>query len=215
MLQGAALEAWHYPGADDYRRQVDFTGVFIPADRSWSAQIASMGDRYLEPEHQRLLGIAAFTTHVLRALITAIEYRTNPPQDPTLTPHRRMQLSRDGESALVKELAIAWLLTPTVPSLLALRYALTARLSSILELSSSERVRGAAGRSERLAAARFLHLHFIAAAGIAVEIFDSLAEEGGRWALLFDEMELAPSWIREELIGCLRSTDARFLFKLY
>ncbi|GAA4119758.1 hypothetical protein GCM10022415_20270 [Knoellia locipacati] len=37
---------------------------------------------------------------------------------------------------------------------------------------------------------------------------------GERWALLFDELELAPAEIRAELLRSLRSVDERFLFKL-
>ena len=74
---------------------------------------------------------------------------------------------------------------------------------------------GPAGREERLGSHHYLHLHFLTAASVAVERFDELdREHRGKWALLFDELELAPEWIREELFGSLRSIDARFLFKL-
>lgn len=215
MLQGPALEAWKHRDAQEYRSRIDFTGVFIPADRSWSAQINAVGKGQMEPEYAQRLGIAAFTTHVLRSLVTAIEYRIGPPDDPLLFAHRRAELSRKDEARFVQDLADAWFLRPTVPSLLALRHALSARLSNILELSSSESTRGSSRRGERLAAIQFLHLNFTAAAGDAVDVFNSLIrDEGGKWALLFDELELAPNWIREELMGCLRSTDTRFLFKL-
>jgi hypothetical protein len=50
---------------------------------------------------------------------------------------------------------------------------------------------------------------------VAVELFDdTVQEKGKRWALMFDELELAPEWIQDELSASLRSTDDRFLFKL-
>ena len=44
----------------------------------------------------------------------------------------------------------------------------------------------------------------------------SLFAEGSpkRWALCFDELELAPAWLQKRLLGELRSTNQRFLFKL-
>jgi hypothetical protein len=214
MLQGPALEAWKHPDAQQYRDRIDFTGIFVPADRSWTAQLSLLGQGRIEHEHAERLGIAAFTTHVLRSLVSAIEYRIRPPNDPTLVAHRRKRLSREGEKEFVDEVTKVWFLEPHAPSLLGLRHALSARLSSILELSSSESTRGPGGRSERLGSTTYLHLDFLAAAGFATEVFNSLADDdGGKWAFLFDELELAPDWIRAELIRSLRS-DNRFLFKL-
>jgi len=213
MLQGAALEAWRRPEGTKFRESVDFTGVFIPADRSWSAQIDSVGEA-LSDEHRRLLGIATFTTHVLRAVVMAISYRVHPPDDPTLTPHRRVKLGRMDEAAFVRELADAWNASLAVPSLLSLQHTLTARLSSIQQIHSTERTRGPEGRNERLAQMSFLHLDFLAGVSVAAALFDSFDSHQGKWALLFDELELAPPWIRESLIGSLRSTDDRLIFKL-
>src|SRR4051812_44087591 len=38
MLQLDALRAWKHIEADRYRGLIDFTGVFIPTDISWSVQ---------------------------------------------------------------------------------------------------------------------------------------------------------------------------------
>ena len=49
----------------------------------------------------------------------------------------------------------------------------------------------------------------------AIDLFnDLIGEEDAHWALLFDELELAPDWIREHLIQATRSVDSRLLFKL-
>jgi hypothetical protein len=88
-------------------------------------------------------------------------------------------------------------------------------LSEIEEIASAERLNGPDGRSTRLAERNCLHLHFLAAARIAIEAFGQIVGEGGgRWAFLFDELELAPRWSLEELVRSLRSIDDRFLFKL-
>ena len=50
------------------------------------------------------------------------------------------------------------------------------------------------GRNERLATNHSLHLHFLSAAGVAIETFEHYGElVAGKWAYLFDELELAPA----------------------
>jgi hypothetical protein len=129
--------------------------------------------------------------------------------------YRRITMSDAIEAGLATELAAAWHARPAIPSLLSLKQALSRRLLDIRELASREETLGDVGRSQRLAEIRFLHIHFMQAASFGVELFnDTASEPDGKWALLFDELELAPDWIRDELIRSLRGTDERFLLKL-
>jgi hypothetical protein len=215
MMQSPALESWADPRAEYYRASVDFTGVFIPADRSWSEQIGAVGEDKLSIEHKQLLGISAFTTHVLKALVEAMEYKVHPPSDQSLVPHRRVTLSRSEEADLVIEIAQKWYLTLRVPSLVALKHSLSARLSEIWEISSSEALRDEDGRGQRLSEIKHLQLNFLTSAGIAIELFnDATNQKTAKWGLLFDELELAPQWIREQLVKSLRSVNNKLLFKL-
>jgi hypothetical protein len=119
------------------------------------------------------------------------------------------------EAALVAELSEAWHVKVLVPTLSALRRGLSRRLLEIREIASQEITLGEEGRNNRLADRPGLHLHFMQAAVTGVETFnDFIHDSDGRWALLFDELEIAPDWIREELIRALRGTDERILLKL-
>jgi energy-coupling factor transporter ATP-binding protein EcfA2 len=214
MLQGQALETWNHPLATTYRGAIDFTGIFIPTDVSWNAQLLSLGRGFTEPQAE-LLARAAFTTHVLRSMVLAIEYRTKPRSDRERQHFRRVVLEKNVETTFVRELSMAWRIDVPLPSLAALKYALSARLSLIRELASAEEHQPALGRGERLAVMPYLHLHYMQSAAQGIELFDDLVNESGaRWAFLFDELELAPKWLTDELIRSLRSVDERFLFKL-
>jgi hypothetical protein len=128
---------------------------------------------------------------------------------------RHVILDTEAEARLVADICRAWHVTNILPTLLALRQALTQRLSLIRELASREVTFGDVGRADRLGNIEFLHLHFLQSASVAIELFEaSVNESDGKWALLFDELELAPQWIQDELVRSLRSTDERFLFKL-
>jgi hypothetical protein len=216
MLQPQALEAWNHPSSESFRQSVDFTGVFVATDISWGEQIKSLGGGKLEDDLHRLLSIATFTTHVLRAL-TATFINRKAPYDPASGKHlfKRVELSAQQEANLVTQISRRWHTDTEIPSLLSLKHSLSERLSDIKELASREINLGVAGRPERISQIRYLHLHFVQSCSSAVELFDDIiGEPDAKWALMFDELELAPKWIQEDLVRSIRSTDERFLFKL-
>ncbi len=215
MLHPAALESWGHERANEFLAQITFTGVFVATDLNWSEQVRFLGEGRLDPDAHRLFAKAVFTTQVFDALIDSMRYRAHRAGPALIREHRRVTLEEDREVELVQELRSSWQFEHLLPSLDGLKLALTRRLSNIWTLASREAAAGPTGRKERLAAIPFLHLDFLPAAAVAVEMFnESCGERGARWALLFDELELAPAWIRSYLLSCLRSVDQRFLFKL-
>lgn len=213
MLQQPALEAWEHPLASRYRKSINYTGVFVPFDQSWNAQMRSLGSGHLDQEHRQRLSIAAFTTHILKALVTAMHNRCYGSPH-AVSHHRRVSLDQSNEARLVSILADAWYLSPIVPSLQSLKHALALRLSRIWEFTLQESGRDDEGRDARFTDMPMLHIHFLQASSHAVEIFNDFVHDDGKWAMLFDELELAPDWVCRELTMSLRSFDERFLFKL-
>lgn len=213
MLQQPALEAWDHDLATKIRDKIDFTAVFVPTDIGWQEQVLALGARTLDDPTHRLLGVSTFTTHVLRSVVAALLNRIS--SEKVANPFRRVSLSQPDEASLVKELCHHWYVSGCIPTLLSLRQALSERLSRIFELASKEALLGLRGRTDRLAAVHYLHLHFFRAAAYGIEMFDDIInQQGSKWALCFDELELAPDWIQEELVRSLRSTHEQVLFKL-
>jgi hypothetical protein len=215
MLQQPALEAWQHPVAEHYRRRIDFTGVFIATDLTWGAQIDALGDGQLDVRSHRLLADAAFTTHVLRSLVIAMISRTRDGNEAGTVPFRRVRLGDQAEAALARGLAQSWYLKPSIPSLLSVKQSLSDRLKTISEIGRREATLTEDGRFDRLRGFEFFHLDFLQACAVATEQFDDMVGEAdNRWALMFDELEIAPQWIRDNLVKMLRSIEPRFLFKL-
>jgi hypothetical protein len=215
MLQQPALEAWDDTQAEQYCRRIDFTGTFVSTDVSWSEQLDALGDESIDTKTHRLLSVSAFTTHTLHSLVEAMLDRLEPTTEDVLRQFRRVSFPLKEQAELARVLRTAWHVGSAIPSLLSVKHALTARLAQIKEIASQEAVWGPEGRQERLASIPFLHIHFIQAAALAVEKFNDIAKEkGGKWALMFDELELAPPWIREYLLRSLRGSSRHFLFKL-
>lgn len=215
MLQSAALEAWRHPQAAMYRQRVDYTAVFVPTDLAWNAQLLAIGSSLRSDSSSQTLERAAFTTHVLKALVDAIRFRIGKPTATNQPLHRRANLSPRDEARLSRQLASSWHLSPLIPSLDAIADALALRYDVIQRIALTESSLARAGRAERLAQHPFLFIHLISSISASIDLFNRLVQEpGARWAFLFDELELAPTWIRETLLRALRSVDDRLLFKL-
>lgn len=215
MLQPAALEAWEHTEAPEIAETIDFTGIFVATDISWSEQLSVIGHGMLEAEFAQKLSLACFTTHSLKAVITAFQQRIGSSHTPVQRHVRRVEIKPSVETSIVSEIAKVWRVEGIAPSFYSLRQALTRRLVEIRELGSREASLGPRGREERFAATAYLHTPFLPAAASAIEVFeDSLGIPSGKWAYCFDELELAPEVIQRELIQSIRSTDDRFLFKL-
>jgi energy-coupling factor transporter ATP-binding protein EcfA2 len=216
MLQVAALREWEHPSADRYRAKLDFSGIYVAADVSWGEQLAALGGGRLAPDTQAILGYSAFTTHILSAFLQTIQDVTN---DALLTvPHlARLHVSfdRQKEKDFVNILARSWELKPHLPTILSLSSALRDRLVQIDKVANSIAGIGGGIDASILQESSFLFLGWLSSISQGVEEFNSAVGQPHRkWALLFDELEISPKKIRQEILAALRSTNQRLLFKL-
>ena len=209
MLQPSALESWRSAEADIYRSRIDYTGVFIPTDISWSKQTLAIVEG-LQPNIATVIRGAAFTTHVLHELLDVIEWRSQPAPQNSVA-FRRVVLPGVKEKMIVRELAKAWMLQPATETFLGLKHSLSGRLVQIWSFAQRLTLLGSAAQE----IPDWLTLDFLSCTRQAVELFDdSVGQKNARWALLFDELELAPDWLMKGLLTALRSTDQKLLFKL-
>lgn len=213
MLDGAVLEAWEHPSAGEYRGLIDYTGIFVPTDRTWSRQLQGLGEG-LADEHRALLGTAAFTTHMLKGLVAAVHHRAHGPEAP-LGGHRRVLLEPKSEESMCASAAAAWHIKEPIGSFNGLAAALEDRLTQLDVVAQNEVLRGEGGRGQRLADLGYLGLQFVTASMNLIERFDQAVDEpNGTWAFLIDEFELASPSIREQILGSLRGARQRLLFKI-
>ena len=213
MLQTSALENWTHREANKYRKLIDYTAVFIPADIVWSKQFKALGTGYLNDAECENLRHAVFTGQILQSLLKAIIERVEPHQ--SLYEHRQLNLTNDQTRELVFQLSSAWYLSPEIPSLRSLKRALRACIDEIWEFSNKERHLNKENRGQRFADFNFLQLDAFRACNTGIEIFNAITNESdGVWALLFDELEIAPDWVTERLKHQLRSHAPNVLLKL-
>jgi hypothetical protein len=215
MLQTRALESWKHPRSAELRRNLDFVGVFIPTDIVWNEQLKHLGQAYLGDEERQALSQSAVTLHVLKAFTSALlDFEETEPKSALKSSTPKLPLEK--ERSLVDELAAIWRVTPKVNTFSALRSSLGLRLSDIGFFATEERFRSVEGRSERMRERGLLFPPFLDVLRPALDVLDGagLPGTGRKWALCFDELELAPSTLQTELIRYLRSTEPRLYFKL-
>jgi hypothetical protein len=172
-----------------------------------------LGFGELEGENHRALSVAAFTTHVLKALVESFFSRVTPLRRPMS--FRRAKISSSEEVDLVRAISDVWRIRPSIPSLIALKQALSARLVEIGALAGRGALLEQKEFARQLSENEFIHLNLVQAIAAGIDIFnDGIDEPSAKWALLFDEIEIAPQWIQDELMRSFRSVDQRILIKL-
>jgi energy-coupling factor transporter ATP-binding protein EcfA2 len=210
MLQGPALESWEASEASAVREAISYTGVFVPADQSWAQQLRADN---LDTATAHEFASATFNLHCLRALVGSANERVRPSAGEVS--HRRVSLDSIELGNLAQAVADHWGIKRPVADLPDLVIALTDAIGHLGVLRSQEALRGDAGRTDRLGAEPWFHISLLQAAMSFIERFNVLCDEPeGRWAFLFDEMELIPRRLESRVLGYLRGVDDRLLFKV-
>jgi hypothetical protein len=207
MLQPKALAAWRHRDADKVRAAVDYYGVFVAADVTWRAQVEERS-RSLPPALAARYTQAVFILHFREALVSCMLQLTHDRPRDDQQHFMLKEMSSSKEAELVLTLSHSWRLQPRIASLLSLRQCIVDRLSDF-RLAHDE------NNSQIEALVGAVQPDVLSTARQAIEAFNGVTGEfDARWALCFDELEIAPEAIQQELFSCLRSTDARLIFKL-
>jgi hypothetical protein len=212
MLQVPALRSWNHENSNDYINQVEFTGIFVPADVAWGAQIDNLiAKNTINESIINLVKNSAFTSHILLSFIDSIRVRTEGGKNE----FKHISLTKNDEANIVKSLSDVWGIDISFPTLLNLRLSIRKRLILLSELSSKMTILSKAKLEMILEDNDYLYQDFQTLISSGIDIVnDYINKPYEKWALLFDEMELAPALIRKNIITSLRSTDSRIILKL-
>lgn len=207
MLQPKALAAWEGDEGETARSKIDYWSVFTPADINWKTQVESRAQA-LSGEQQVQFSNAVFLSHFREAFITCLLQLTRDrPSNDRGGKSTRIELAKDKEVTLCVALAEIWHLPLRVPSLDGLKLAL---VEELVRLGAPKAFASLSPYMSRLANMTVLDV----AREIAENFVSVTGLYGARWALCFDELEIAPLSVQKDLFRYLRSTDQRFAFKL-
>jgi len=208
MLTLPALAEWKPFDRVTVLPKVDFIGVFIPTDKAWRSQLGMK--KFKKDAQYTSVGSVAFTTHVLRSIISTFRSiqsldRHAKSKGITSIPNA---LSADQEVELCGLIAEIWKLDLRIKNLSGISLALRARLADIkfnvAAISRSEDQEGAL-----LDLLPYATLDYRECIKFGIEAFETISKSKEHtWALLFDEFEMAPKFIQEEVLGRLRADEA-------
>jgi hypothetical protein len=205
MLTRRAQAVWktrlaNEPQLADYPAP-DFEAIYIASDIRWSEELGAVSRSLREypTEAERL-------QRALVAISSIIEA--------TRVFQRIAEESQSDPSLLLKGLIKHLTLGSTIPSFPEIRLRLHSWVDELHSILIRNQIDALRLRLDALPPA------LTSAAPDAViracTIFDEYAGSSSptKWALCFDELEIAPHWLQAELFSALRSTNQRFLLKL-
>jgi hypothetical protein len=198
MLTARALESWKHAQAYSLAPQVTFNAAFVPADVAWGKQLDAVGSLSFTPSKKD----AAFVLHTLRAIVHAMREATELGRR-TVQPHvahLAIAMTATQEEQFVRLVTPSLNVEPALNTLLGLEIALESRLDAI---NSGEE------------AGSFSVDAFPSKITLLVSAFNGIIKDDDRrWALLFDELEIAPPQVKSFLLSGIRSFDERIVVKL-
>jgi hypothetical protein len=211
MLTLPALLSWDASQTQTVLPKVDFMGIFVPADRGWATQIKQYGQS--SSSLAEAVGKAAFTSHVLMAFCTTLEnFQQFEYFDTSSITHQPQKLEIAHATKFVELVSSEWGLTPRLPSLTGLKLALRSRLLALKSIATESNVKTKDALSYYYEKAPFASLDYREALKFGIEAYQAVTEQTHiNWALLFDEFELAPKSIQEDVILRLRGEEASYL----
>lgn len=197
MLTPEGLSAWTGSEADAARKRVQDVGVFVGADAMWSEQVKS-GD---DPD-DGAFGAAAYGLHIAKALVSTLLSRLGDSAG-----HLAITLDTKAELLVAARISRLFKLPVSSASLRRLTYDIGDRLTEL----GTYRYRILNGQI----LPDWAYLNPLQAVSEVSQMVNDLTGETDRhWALLFDELELAPERIVQDILRRLRGDEGTLVFKL-
>jgi hypothetical protein len=203
MLTSEGLDAWQHDDAVTARTRVQDVGVFIGVDAMWREQIATA-----PAPVNRTFQSAAYALHIGRAFAQTMLFRLGR-ADGAGRPgkHLAVELSKSDEAEIAARAASLFKLSRLTPSLLSLDYELGDRLTEL----GTYRYRVPDGQQFP----EWAYLNPLqSVAELAAMVNRATGQPSRNWAMLFDELELAPDAVVEDILRRLRGNEAILVFKL-
>ncbi|MFV0329859.1 MAG: hypothetical protein ACK5KL_08590 [Dysgonomonas sp.] len=213
MLYPQALHSWDHPSASQIIESIPFWAVYIPTDSQWSSQLEYLNRIFSEnSEIPHLISNELVCINILVALCNSFKDLLVLSKDSDLF---------DKETELSKELINLWELEkPISPSLYSIVQSLNKRVYNINKLVKKWRY--SLSVKKHINVPDYFFHDFLLPVSMGCYAFQEIFKEVNfinqkkfKWALCFDELEIAPEWLQKKIFGeYLRSTNQSLLFKI-
>jgi energy-coupling factor transporter ATP-binding protein EcfA2 len=207
MLTLPALHYWKHEKADEIKKHFPFYAVYISTDVYWDVKEQAY-DKQLRSFGNFADKISKFSVNS-NVFIALCETFSNILQ---------IELKN---SSIEKEIELAnclinnWKLNNTIPKLEYVRESLLQRIDIINQLVQDV-IFNCKDESE-IPNYDFFNLNFDTSVSFVIDVFTRIYDipKTKKWALCFDELEFAPSWLQDKLYKSLRSrSNQKILYKI-
>lgn len=186
-----------------------FLGIYIPFDVQLAETLEQLGTSRLDPQLAEVGIEALFSYHAFRSIVASAAWFCG-----SSDRHSQARvLSSSDEAALIAELSALWDVHPEVPTAGTMLAALRRTQVRATEMWRAAAIAGKYGLEYEPKS--FSVVDFDGGMkGGAEALVRHVAAFDGRVAMLFDEVELAPSGLQTSLLGYLRHSSEHILFKV-
>ncbi len=191
-----------------------FFAIYIPTDVHWKKQMDDFEDEFKDRQaYKSIITRLIVATNVIistcQTFIHLLEFR---------------EKTEDGlrkEAELAQQLIIDWKLKkPIAANLWSIKHSLLSRLGEIN--NHIKKVRTLKIKETDIEYAEYFYDEFLDNVTLGCDAFENIFKDdlyfsnlNFKWALCFDELEIAPNWLQFELLSLLRSlSNQKLLFKL-
>lgn len=206
MLHPQAIQHWDDLNKGGLMEQIEFYGVYIPSDKQWNKQISVFENNFRHnPAFITSISKGLVNLNILNALCNTFSNLISKTDDNTSELETRLSI----------ELINLWKLPkPIVPQIYAISQKLLSYVDDLNVIINKN--------NTEVELEDFCYWDFVNKVEVAInafeEIFKSIDFFTNRpfiWALCFDELEIAPHWLFEELLkNNLRSRSQKIIYKM-
>ena len=189
MLTGESLMAWNKQDFDELGACITYSTIFVPTDVLWESQTTDKNAR------------TAFTIHVLTAFVDTMIYRCSKFDQFGNEIHFPVSVDLEKQVEIARDCASAWDLSLMRPGLYGLATELELCLQRLNKQSAEQTLFDIPDNPIELLVA-------------GIKIFNrAVGQPHHRWALLLDEIELAPSSVHNIIKAHMRGGGIQLIIK--
>lgn len=213
MLMPQTINIWNNIEGND-KIDLPFYGVYVPTDNQWKKQLIQLANSFpLLPDFSNIISKVVVNTNVIKSVVNTffqlLEIENREDED----------FLKNKRNLCIDLIRIFQLETPISPDLVAIELSIKERLGQINKIINKTKITSTINFNEL---PDYFHSDFYDLTSSSFFAFRknfqsdiSFKKSHFRWALCFDELELAPEWLQENLISQLRSrADQSILYKL-
>jgi energy-coupling factor transporter ATP-binding protein EcfA2 len=211
MLTPAGLYYWQGEEAERFKNTLQFTAVYIPSDIQWKTQLEYL-NTHLRDEAKFNDSIAQFlfSTNIQIALCKTFNSIIGFANS---TPQQKSQI----EYNIIKGLLDVWKIEDANSATFDdLELSLLKRVNHINTIMNTAIVKRSSDFKIIDKLPEYVFSDFFDLVKLGCKVFENKLNLGinYKWALCFDELEIAPKFLQLKLMKFLRSVDQKFVFKL-